>query len=693
MTIVIPLLILILMLFGFIGFLLKTMFHSTKKHTKRRRKGNKNIPAQPIPDENASSVSSASEIDSDFENDPELNAGREFKPPAEEHHTPGTNGRRDEWTFNLAYFTRETGGSIRSKVSHIYDTIRSIGSSSQSSIRSKVSNIYDYIRSSFRRSPTKSYLQNAKSATEAQGLLDSDGEDKTENDNPGFGTEQKYSDYPRAMMTQVTVYDPENTKEEQIQKSCEDVPYNFTSFKVYNETAEDCYSNADPHDGTGGCTEDCRSASKTTGANSPEEKWHEVSWKDYGNSPSTSESPAGSSDHSLIAPEKSSDTDIAADKSVDEINEWISTEVNSADTASENWFSVQFKDYSDTGTKSVAPKTDENGVDESFRIVLDSDTSTLPTMSVPSVIIPETVSSDGVSSAVNPCESIEDGEKFDHLVTHRNKTDDFSLMNNESVNKNTTKDEIEGGTNTQISKSPVGGEFNDKLSPNSSTTIGLDLINFVDSRSEEFENKWQLKDEPDFLPQGTEEFAESVKPQANDDICIIMEAENNEIQENNTGKDSEEQFLSGPFLETGAPSKQPLDFQSFDNNEHDLSATDVADTSGIVTSQEKKMNQPNDQNTKDQVQSTVSVTDDVDGEVNEEGNSLCSSGAHYEKLNKSDQNPPYAELFPPNMLDILKEMSDSAENILNYSRAEMERSEPDDDYTGDGYDDDISGYL
>ena len=103
--------------------------------------------------------------------------------------------------------------------------------------------------------------------------------------------------------------------------------------------------------------------------------------------------------------------------------------------------------------------------------------------------------------------------------------------------------------------------------------------------------------------------------------------------------------------------------------------------------------------TEEPVQSTASVfdnndTDNVDEENNGVINSFGSTGTHYEMLNKLDQNPPYAELFPPNMLDILKEMPDSAENILNFSRNELKRgSEPDNDYKGDGYDDDVSEYL
>ena len=90
----------------------------------------------------------------------------------------------------------------------------------------------------------------------------------------------------------------------------------------------------------------------------------------------------------------------------------------------------------------------------------------------------------------------------------------------------------------------------------------------------------------------------------------------------------------------------------------------------------------------------IKATDDMDESEEVRDVDKCSSDRHYEKLNKSDENPQYAELFPPNMQDILDEMPDSAENMLELSRVEMEtRSEPDGGYTGDSYDDDISDYM
>ena len=63
-------------------------------------------------------------------------------------------------------------------------------------------------------------------------------------------------------------------------------------------------------------------------------------------------------------------------------------------------------------------------------------------------------------------------------------------------------------------------------------------------------------------------------------------------------------------------------------------------------------------------------TNDID-KFEEINDGEISSGAldtHYEKLNKSDENPQYAEIFPPNMQDILNELPDSAENILTFSK-------------------------
>ena len=79
--------------------------------------------------------------------------------------------------------------------------------------------------------------------------------------------------------------------------------------------------------------------------------------------------------------------------------------------------------------------------------------------------------------------------------------------------------------------------------------------------------------------------------------------------------------------------------------------------------------------------SKIKATDDVDKSEEERDVGKCSSDRHYEKLNKLDDSPQYAEIFPPNMQNILKEIGlISAKNILEFSRMEMERrSEEDDD--------------
>ena len=304
--------------------------------------------------------------------------------------------------------------------------------------------------------------------------MNSNTKEKKGKDNLAFEADEVDPDYPRATTTQITFSDKENTKMEKIQKSCQDAPYNFTSFKVYDETTQDrsSYPNADPYDKTRERAEHCRSASKITRTDSLEDKWQQVQWKDYGNSPSTSESPAAGpsntpndEDHSLISLEKSSDTDTSADKSTDEIEERVATEVlNSEDkSVSEIWFSVQYKNYSVAGTSSVVSLTDDNGDDESFGTIHVSDTSTLPTMHAPSVLLPadETPYEDTVS--INQYESINDCD--DHFVANGNKVDE------QNVKENTTRDEVEGRNNTRLSKSLIGGEVKEKLPANSSTTM------------------------------------------------------------------------------------------------------------------------------------------------------------------------------------------------------------------------------
>ena len=278
-------------------------------------------------------------------------------------------------------------------------------------------------------------------------------------------------------------------------------------------------------------------------------------------------------------------------------------------------------------------------------------------MAAPSVLSPTDEASSESTVFVKQHESIDDGEKFDYLVTNgndTNDTNDFPLINNESVNENTSKDEVEGGSNSQLSKSPIGDEFNDKLPANRSTTIGLAFTNFAESRSAEL----KLKEELDLISKRTDEFEESFKSQVTDDIRITMEEENNKMQDNNPRNDSGASIVSTPSFESGPH------------------FADVADM--FATPKHQKIDESDDQNTsdlrivmsEDPVQSNVSVldkngTDDVDGEVNDVDKSQDSPGAHYEKLNKFDPKAQYSELFPPNMLDILKELPDSAENILN----------------------------
>ena len=156
-----------------------------------------------------------------------------------------------------------------------------------------------------------------------------------------------------------------------------------------------------------------------------------------------------------------------------------STEVNPDDeSASVKWFPVQSKEYAATGTKSVVSESNDNGVDESFEIMHDSDTSPLA-----ATTLPENKILSGDTAFINQYESIDDSEKFNYLVTNGNKTDNYSSVNNDPLNENTTQDEVEGGNNTQLSKSTIGGKFNDTLAANSSTTRGLDFINFAVSRS------------------------------------------------------------------------------------------------------------------------------------------------------------------------------------------------------------------
>ena len=112
----------------------------------------------------------------------------------------------------------------------------------------------------------------------------------------------------------------------------------------------------------------------------------------------------------MIIAEKSSDTDTSDNKSADEMHEKDSTEVKSGDESGpEGWFPVQSKDYSDTGTKSVVPETDDYAVKENFGTAHGSDTFALPTMPAPLVLPPTNETSCVDTVSVNQFESMENG--------------------------------------------------------------------------------------------------------------------------------------------------------------------------------------------------------------------------------------------------------------------------------------------
>ena len=661
------------------------MVHPSEKNAQQQ------IELNNMPDTSASSVSSANEIDSDCKNEPELGLVGVFQPIAEEHHTFDHTSRQGDWTYNPAYFTRRIVGSIRSKVSNIYESIRSISSS--------------------RRPTIKHYIQNAKDATEVQGLLDSDTEEKTENGNPAFDAEEEINpDYPLVMKTKITDYDTKNTKEEKIQKSGETVPYSFTSSKVYNESVQGSCPRTDSCYLTGELPQESFSVSISTEKDTFEEMWENVGGKDYGNMPSTSETPTVNSNirnddssHSFITPEKTLHTD----KSVDEMNGMICSEGNfehDYKSASQHWVPLQSKDHSDAETKPVKCDADNNED--------DSDISTQQTTSVPSLLLPEGENASDESISVKrkmssndseyQYESFNDDENLDHFLGSVSKIDGQPLMNTEPANENTIKGEIEGRSNKQKEdrnqqwKSQIASEVNDEDQTNDPTTGASDLANLAETRRAELENQWQLRKE---VPtKGSEKFPDIVKSQDNDDVCITIEEENNEMQDN--------KCYHGPPFKFGWSTEQPPEFPSIDSNEGRLSVTGEIDMSRISRPLEKNLDQSDNRENRNTNGPDLTKTDDPEkysvsvvnnnGTVNEAEhvvNSPGSSDTHYEKLNKSDENPQYDELFPPNMQDILNELSDSAENILKFSRAQMERSEPDDCYTGDDYDDDTSEYL
>ena len=172
-----------------------------------------------------------------------------------------------------------------------------------------------------------------------------------------------------------------------------------------------------------------------------------------------------------------------------------------------------------------------------------------------------------------------------------------------------------------------------------------------------------------------------------DHVCIIMEEKSDEgkDKENQNGSEaSVAHLMSTPYLRCEPSSMSALML---------LETLDQPDDKYNIKKGDLKFTMNEDPG-----KSSVSVvnnngTDNEAEEIHDMNNSPGSSDTHYEKLKMSDENHQYAELFPPNMQDILKELSDSAENILEFSRAEMDRSGPEDGYTGDDYDDDTSEYL
>ena len=623
------------------------MFHPSEKNAQQQIEQNN------MPDTSTSSVSSASEIDTNFENDPELGLLGVLQPIAEEHHTFGHTSRQDDWTYNPVYFTRRIAGSIRSRVSNIYDSIRSIASN--------------------RRPTIKHYLQNATDATEVQGLLDSDTEDKTENDNLTFEAEEKIDhDYPRAMITKITDYDTKMPKEERIQKSRETVPYSFTSFKVYNESVRGSCPLTDSCYLTGERLRESCSVSRSTDEDTFDEMWEKVGGKDYDNMPSTSETPTVNSSSRNDDFQSSTIPDMT-DESVNETNGRICGKVNSEhdyQTASQPLVTVQSKDHSDTELKPVKSDADNNKD--------DANVSTQPSTSVPSLLLPvdenpskETIPVDRKMSSNNT--------KNQYEVFKDAELDGYLLLNTEPADENTTKGEIEDRNNKQLEdrnqlwKAQIASEVNDEDQTNGPNTVASDFANFADTRRGESEHQWQLRKE---VPaKGSEKFPDIVKPLDNDDVCITVEEENKEMQDNKTWN------VPGPSFQSGPSLKQ---LPSVDSNKYDLSVADVPDTSEILKSK-KTLNQPDNKDNikkiylklpinEDPGKSSVSAvnnngTDNEAEEIYVVDNSPGSSDIHYEKLNKSDENPQYAELFPPNMQDILDEMPDSAENILEFSRA------------------------
>ena len=536
------------------------------------------------------SISSGSEIDSDFEADSGVH---EEKLEGYVH-----DNMPDQWTVNPSHPNRSNPSSFRS-------------------------NMYESIRSRVvRRSSKASDVHSGSDVLESQALLNANAGDKIGKVNPAFEAEELHPDYLRETMSKIT--DIQST-EEPIPQSSQDAHLSLTSFKMENETVQYSCPIGDLSDATRKRPEVCYSASSSNGLDTPEEMWQQISWKDYRNFRSTSESPAGPSTgnddfQSFVTPAGSLHTDIPSVQSDAEINELVNLEGNSEDkcpTVLETWLPVQSKDYSDTEMVSLKSDPADIAVAKSLGTRDHSNILTPIAVPLPSVFPP--VDKLSISDIKYKYESIKvDGRSNNRLID-----------------------------GSQLPESQTIGQVNDQLKANGPIVTGPD----------------------------------------GDHVCIIMEEKSDE------GKDKENQngpeasvahLMSTPYLRCEPSSMSALML---------LETLDQPDDKYNIKKGALKFTINEDPG-----KSSVSVvnnngTDNEAEEIHDMNNSPGSSDTHYEKLNKSDENPQYAELFPPHMQDILKEMPDSAENILEFSRTEMERSKPDDGYSGDSYDDDISGYL
>ena len=222
------------------------------------------------------------------------------------------------------------------------------------------------------------------------------------------------------------------------------------------------------------------------------------------------------------------------------MNGRIFSEVNSEhdyQTVSQHWIPLQSKDYSDTEMKPFKSDADDN---EDYTYI-----STQPTAAVQSVLLPGDENPSKETIPVNrkmsgndlkyQYEAFNDGEKLDHFVAYGSKIDGYPLMNTEAADENITKGEIEGRNNKIENRnqlSQIENEVQDEVQTNGPTTGVSDVGDFAETRREELEDQWQLRKE---IPtEGSEKFPGILNREDNDDVCITIEDENNDMQDNKT---------------------------------------------------------------------------------------------------------------------------------------------------------------